>query len=571
MIERRVMLAAAAGVLSLACVVASARTMDAYYGSRPIWVEQVAYLQFPAIQYLSMTRNQGRLATAVAIIRDRERHALQPLLYSLVWPDLLAYRHAHLFITTPALFAFLYLVGRFAAMRVPVTMAAIATMSLFVAAAGLTNSRHGIASGFADEQAFVLLAAGSVCLLIALETTKDERARWCRWSAVAVALATFSRTTAGFHAVVIAGPLFVLVLWRTMRRDGGPRVAGRLLAQFCLFLAPAILLVLWQLAPLLWYYTSANAWQLKQPLIVSARSLASLSYTYVGPAYLLLAALTFTVWVALRLFARRYIRFTAAGAVEIALVWWSFGFLGFLLWMGYTSDVPKEVMYTLPGITTLTMVPFGVRELPRPDLTAVLHRGLSRGQTAGLVMLCSVVTIAALAVLVTVASQNRLQASRNEPYMIEWRVSQRAMAAFLARLPDGIVWQSYTWPDWAIPVSLLEFWEHGRIQRGGTLFVNRREYWETQYPGLSPAEIEAELYRRTNESVDVALTLSDPKDEPMGMEPFSRTLASGIAIRIGTDPAWRRIGEVPGAPFSKQLTVYVRQSGRAAGYPSLRP
>jgi hypothetical protein len=570
MIERRVMLAAAAGVLSLACVVASARTMDVFYESRPIWVEQVAYLQFPAIQYLSMTRNQGRLATAAAIIRDRERHPLQPLLYSLVWPDLLAYRHAHLFITTPALFAFLYLLGRFAAMRVPVTMAAIATMSLFVAAAGLTNSRHGIASGFADEQAFVLLAAGSVCLLIALETTQDERARWCRWSAVAVALATFSRTTAAFHAAVIAGPLFVLVLWRTMRRDGGPRVAGRLLAQFCLILAPAILLVLWQLAPLLWYYTSANAWQLKQPLVVSARSLAKLSYIYFGPAYLLLAALTLTVWGALRLCAQRYVRFTAAGAVEMALVWWSFGFLGFLLWTGYTSDVPKEVMYALPGITTLTMVPFGVRELTSPDLTAAPHRGLSRVQP-GLVMLCSVVTIAALAVLMTVASRNRLQASQNEPYMVEWRASQRAMAAFLARLPDGIAWQSYTWPDWAIPVSLLEFWEHGRIQRGGTLFVNRREYWESQYPGLSLPAIEAELYRRTIESVDVALIFSDPKDEPMGMEPFSRTLASGIAIRIGSDPAWRRIGEVPGAPFSKPLTVYVRQSGRAAGDLSLRP
>ncbi|MEW6400644.1 MAG: hypothetical protein AB1649_02530 [Chloroflexota bacterium] len=511
--------------------------MEIYRTVQPIWVEQAAYGQWPMVMFFQRLRLAGFFPTLQAL---GGRHPLQVTILGLIVPSLLEWFHAPLLVVLPFFAIFLSLFGWIVYKRTQQLGYAVAAMLLYGAVAELTRHNWGIGSGFADWQSMFLLNAAVLCLLNAL---MQPGLAWIRAFAVLVCLATLARVTAAFHAFAMCGPILLIYMMAHYKRYRSWRLLGTHFLNILVIVAPAAFVVIRQLPDLLAYYNPSHAWNLRQSFITSANNIF---FTLLGP-FMGIPLIVFCV-ILFNLNMYRYVLSKqnsrmdhSFGWTELAAAWWGFGFIFYLLLNGYTSDVPKEVMYAVPPLLFGAVTPF-TSDKSRP--------AIELKRLALLIMTFSIISFGWYTV------KNMIRAGTITSEQANWRQTQLEMAGELSKMPPGIRWQSYTLVDWSIPVSLLTLYEYGEFRESPQYFFNRKEYWDGVYPGLSLPELEEKLYTKTMNCIDVAIVLKDPEQQPPQMEDYSYSIAAFIARSMGADPRWRLEGVVNARPFGTQFTIY---------------
>lgn len=609
-IKPEVLIAAFAVVFALLVGLSTYFVMRIYQNTQPIWVEQAAYGQWPMLRFLSLIRQNGILSAIQHSLTTHDfslnRHLLELWLLGVVAPDTLTWFHAPLLVVTPILALFSGLFGWTVYRRTEHVGYSVAAIALFGALAQLTRHNWGIGSGFADWQSMLLLSSSILCLFNALT---HPGLAWFLGFVIFLALSVLSRITSAFYAAVLCGPLFLMYLSSLYRRTKSPKQIWHTLAIALIIMAPIIAIMLLRLPELLTYYGSGNAWNLKQPLLESARSIfVDLLTPFMGvllilfcfyllfanalqmtsrpqpgsPAYkgffvlgsVLCLSPIFYVWMKLTfsgsdllppfLFAGGFGLWLAvyvgmsfydgsrelatAGMerideVNLSLLWWSLGFLGFLLFNGYTSDVPKEAMYAVPPILLICLAPFSKA---RVQLSPRFMQGLS-------IVIMAFAVISFFAHLYVNARFAGTVTFKQQSI----RRIQLEMAETLSTLPSDILWQNYTNIDWDVPVTLLTQYEYRAFRESsGKYFYNRKEYWDTWYPDLALEQLQEKLYSQASNCIDIAVVLADPDQRPSGMEEYSYSLASFISRQVQSDPSWRYITELDGWPEGTRYRMY---------------
>ena len=92
-------------------------------------------------------------------------------------------------------------------------------------------------------------------------------------------------------------------------------------------------------------------------------------------------------------------------------------------------------------------------------------------------------------------------------------------------------------------------------------FFNHKNYWDSHYPGLDLAHIQAFIIRQTDERVDVAVVLKRPDIKPAGMEDYSFAIASAVADHVRSSPQWRHYRDVQTSEGPLGLFVNLRRAG----------
>lgn len=523
---------------SLVIAMTAYYVMQMYQIFQPIWVEQAAYSQKPMLEFWAQMQDEGFWQAIMEL--GNQRHVLQLIVLGAVMPLTLRWFFAPLLIALPMFFVFIAIFGWTLYKRTNHLGYSLSGMLLFLAINQLTRHDWGIGSGFADWQSMFLLSASALSLINALI---NPGILWVRSFAVFVSLAVLARITSVFYAVVICGPILLLYFVDQYRRERSLKKLGVTLLNVFIFVLPVGVLVLGQLANLLAYYSPGNAAQLRQPLSVSAEIIfLTLLFPFLG------MSLVF-ILIALFVFNFRKITHTDAALYlpemsTIAIGWWFFGFVGFLLANGYTSDVPKEVMYAVPALFLLCLSPiFESKQGPAPHFKLL---------SIGLILFSSIL-------FGWNSFQNIEFARVLTPEQSLMRNIQRDLAEQLVSLPAGTIWQSYTSVDWGIPVSLITQYEFGEYRQygGDDYFYNKKDYWDTWYSGLSLNELQNVLYERTTNCIDAAVILKDPEIQPPDMEDYSYSIASFIASNIKNDLSWEYFATLEGWPDGIKYQIYL--------------
>lgn len=518
--------------------------MRAYQAFQPIWVEQAAYGQWPMAKFQSVIQEQGLVAAiGYSLVTDDilvRRHLLEIWMLGILAPETLGWFQSPLLVVMPIFVVFLGLLGWTVYTRSGNIIYSLASMMLFCALAQLTRHDWGIGSGFADWQALFLLSSAVLSLINAIVHPKLD---WIRASAVFLALTVLSRLTAVFYVVVICGPILVIYLIVLYRRTYSVKQIVVTVMNVVLIMFPIVVLVIWQLPSLLSYYGSASAWQLSRPFLESANNMfLELLGPFVGMPFILccLVFLGLNIW---------QVGTTKKGGSEglvsgsdIAILWWGLGFLGFLLVKGYTSDVPKEVMYAVPAILLGCVSIFSG--------TWLQHQFVLNWASIPVI-------IFSIASFSWHSYQNAQLPKKLTVRQEVIRNVQIELANQLSQLPQDITWQSYTSVDWGIPVSLITLYRYGEFHESlGGYFHNSKPYWDRMYPSTKTSELQERLYAQTSDCIDIAIILKDPDQQPSSMEDYSYSIAAFISRRIQTDDAWEKLSELNGWPEETKYAIY---------------
>jgi hypothetical protein len=369
---------------------------------------------------------------------------------------------------------------------------------------------------------------------------------WIRSFSIFVSLTVLARTTSVFYAVIICGPILILYFVDQYRRERSLKSLGITLLNILIFILPVAIIVIEQLPNMFAYYSPSNASQLRQPLSISAENVfLHLLTPFLGiPLVIALTSLFFIN--NLKDFSATFST-NARDFSGIAIGWWIFGYLGFLLANGYTSDVPKEVMYVVPALLLFSLSP--ILNLSRSP--ASFYRLSSVG-----------LTIFSVVLFFWNLYQNTELAKEIIPKQATMGSVQRELANQLVSLPPNTTWQSYTSVDWGIPVSLITQYEFGEYRQHGGVdyFYNKEEYWDTWYPDMSLSELQYKLYDRTVNCIDAVVILRDPENQPVGMEDYSYSIAAFIANRIKNDSNWEHFENLDGYPAGTKYQIYLNRT-----------
>jgi hypothetical protein len=111
-----------------------------------------------------------------------------------------------------------------------------------------------------------------------------------------------------------------------------------------------------------------------------------------------------------------------------------------------------------------------------------------------------------------------------------------------------VTWQSYTQYDWGTAVSALTAYGFGHYQPADNRwFHNRKNYWDSNFPGMDLPTLKAHVLEQTEEQVDVVVVLTHPDQQPAGMEEYSFSIASFIAEGVQGKAEWRHYRDVDSA------------------------
>lgn len=512
--------------------------MRLYQTLMPIWVEQAGYSQWPMLRFWALMHEDG-FWHAVFLIKG-EKHLLQLIVLGIFAPQLLTWFHSPLVMALPTLAVFLILFGWSVYKRIGQLGYSIASMLLYCSIAQMTFHAYGLGSGFADWQSMFLLSAAALSLIHAL---MQPGIFWIRWFSILVSLAVLARTTSVFYAVVICAPMVALYLIEQFKREGSVKQVGITIVNIFVIIFPVAMIVLGQLAVMLRYYGPTNAWQLHQSYSVAVENIFQLLVSFMGVPLILICIVLFLFQV-----YKGYSGGYKFSSPEIAVVWWIVGYLGFLIAYGYTSTVPKEVMYVVPGLFLFFLAPVWVRN----DNTS-LYNFLTVG-----------ISIISIGLFAWNFYHNIERAHLTTPERDAVREVQYEMARIISSLPSSTIWQSYASVDWGIPVTLITQYEFGEYRQygGDHFFYNKQAYWETWYPDMSVDELQLDLYDRTVNCIDAVVVLRDTETLPDGMEEYSFSIAAYIADRVKNDPKWEYFRALDGWSVGTNYLIYLNQTPR---------
>lgn len=588
-------------LLSILVGTASFYVMRVYRLVQPIWVEQAAYSQMPMVEFAYQIQNVG---ISSALLQNLgQRHLLQLFLLGIFAPSLLSWFYAPLLVVIPFLFTFLVIFGWTVYKRTGHIGYSICGILMFLSIAELTRHNWGIGSGFADWQSMLLLSSAALCLINALIAFELS---WIRAFAVFVSFSVLARTTAVFYAVVICAPMLLLILIHQFKKERSWGIILKVFVNIVIILAPVAIVIFPQLEGMFLYYSPSHASQLSQPFLVSFNNiLFRLLFPFLGTSFILVfvflfllhmligksnreiinwrnglfllglgfffmsfTVMAFDIWEspenssyyflllgvelfigALVLNNSKVTRWLSAQSMpvwsvsDLAIGWWFAGFLGFLLMNGYTSNVPKEVMYIVPTLVLGAMTPF----------INVNKDSLYKSLSVGLVFIFLVVFFWNIHV-------NIKYANKITPEQVAFRNVEYEMATVVSSLPPEATWQSFVSVDWGIPVSLLSQYESGEYHRSGVVdFYNKKDYWDTWYPGLSLDELQSEIYNQASNCADAVVVLRDPEIMPTDMEEYSYKIAAYMAIQVQNGENWKFLSKINGWPVGTRYAVYLNE------------
>ena len=518
--------------------------METYYSVQPIWVEHVVQTHWPSLKTLSVFEHSGRW-TALEQVLDGQRHILQSLLLCLTLPGLLGWIHGHLFFVLPAFATLLGLLGWTVYRKTGVLTFSIGAMFLYCAFLGLLSARTGIGAGFADYQSALLLGSAVLCLLNGLDRPKLA---WLLAFGLLFSTAILARTSSLSLGLVIAGPMLLVYLLKEYGANRSLKPTLFSLGSLLILAAPTLFIVHSQLGHLYSYYTSGIV-PARLPIAESARSIVFLLVQFVGRKVILVCLLFFIAIRGFEVISRstavsqgNWALLKQGARFEWTIVWWSLSFFMTLMAYGYTSNMPKEVIYVLPALLLGALLP-PFRKPPH-------QRGILRLLGIGLILF-------SIFAFVRNANINLAVAGSVTPFQARVRQTQIEMASALSDLPEGLLWQSYTSPDWGIPVSLWTYYKYGKFRQSySSFFHSSRKYWDAQYPGLSLSQLQETLYTKTLRSIDIVVVLKDPGKKPAEMEEYSYSIAAYMADRVISDQRWQYRGGLEGEPYDSELAIY---------------
>lgn len=501
-----------------------------YYAHHPLWVEHAAYGMWSNILFQDALAKEGYWG-ALRTSLNGSRHFLQPAVLALISPRLLWWPHSHLLMAAGSLYLFLDLLARFVRRRTGSVWLAVAAPVLFGTLFGLYDERQGIGVPWPDYQSMFFLSSGILSLgLYSLSGTGG----WLALAGVCASLAALARDTGAVWAIVTGLPIVAVLLLQEFRRRGLSG-AMRFALWFVIPALPAALLLVQKLSFFQRYYMTSNAYQLRQPLDIAARSIWKELLAFCG----VLPLLAVGVLVAGAVFLSPRKKWTT---VDFIVLYWPASFLVLLLANGYdASGVTKEVMYLAPGLICAVLTLAGGMDIRLRQARVLL------------------VSTLAICILGAGAAAARAYSRARYPdaNAIALRDSQRALVAALVGIPKRVWWQSFSEYDWGTVTAALTFYESGRYQpTENRWFYNKKSYWDANFPNMSLSQLQAYILTQAEQHVELAIVLKDPDHKPEEMEGYSFLIASSVAKRIQADAQWQHYRDVDTSAFAPLALFY---------------
>jgi hypothetical protein len=501
-----------------------------YYTHHPLWVEHAAYGMWSNVLFEDALAKEGYWG-ALRTSLNGSRHALQPAVLALISPRLLWWPHSHLLMAAGSLYLFLDLLARFVRRRTGSAWLAVAAPVLFGTLIGLYDERQGMGVPWPDYQSMFFLSSGLLSLgLYSLSRTGG----WLALAGACASLAALARDTGAVWAIVTALPIVAVLLLQEFRRrdlSGAMRFA----LWFVIPALPAGLMLVQRLSFFQQYYMTSNAYQLRQPLGIAARSMGEQLLAFCG----VLPLVAMGVLIAAALVASPRKKWTTE---DFIVGYWPASFLVLLLANGYNaSGVTKEVMYLAPGLICAVMT---------------LGGGMDMRPRGARVLLVSTLAVCFLSTGAAVA-QAYSRARYPDANAIALRDSQRALVAALVDIPRRVWWQSFSEYDWGTVTAALTFYESGRYQpTENRWFYNKKSYWDANFPNMSLSQLQAFILTQAEQHVELAIVLKDPDHLPAGMEDYSFLIASSVAKHIHADAQWQHYRDVDTSAFAPLALFY---------------
>jgi len=223
-------------------------------------------------------------------------------------------------------------------------------------------------------------------------------------------------------------------------------------------------------------------------------------------------------------------RFTS---VWLAIGWWITGFSAFLVVIGYSSDMTKEIINLAPPLLLVSLFLFRSIDdrMPldwSPIVLGLIAFSFMMGSASGLINL----------------REAQVTTSANQVL----RQTQQDLSLILGSVPDAKTWVSYTNYDFGSTISLLIYIKFGKIVTDTWGIPNHEGGWKdprARCAGMSMTECQEMLYERTGSEVDLVVVFKDWNTSPPGwMDAENFQLAAYLSRRIQSDPHWQWLADV---------------------------
>lgn len=539
-VPRRATLVIAAWALlaTLAAASLSVALERRYLEHHPYFFDAVSYSFYNAKLYL-LLQDVGLSQVVLNELDNNNRHPLRTIPLLILAPKLLAHPFGHMATSLPALFVFIFLLGRTLYANGQRLLPALAGSSIVLLLPGLYEPVSGIAAYWLDLPAALLIGASVLALL------SSDGGRDFRWLVVFVVLgscAAFFRYVSVAYLLFATVPIFAWYLAvRVMNEGDWLRSA---VAPLAVVAGSAIVVAgpyLFRHAESVGEFYRLYGYALGVPYDIAAHAFWNSFTQFVRPAGIIVGQLLIGVGaiVAIGVIWRKKIAFASLW-VPVWLAVAAPVFLIFVVRASAIHTVSYAVILLLIAVTVPWMTP------------ATRARGW-----VGIVML--LVFAAGWSGYYKSAWKDAAQPSEEAA---EMKALQSAIADRLVRFGPRIVWNAYFDEVSWLP-SLDAFFRYGVLPLPlgqDYVFSILETVYKGNYPGWSMRDINVALVDNANRWLDVAVVFDRPEDsETYLRDPSSRSAARYIAESVRQDPDW-----------VKEFVIETRRYGRLAGYRNRR-
>lgn len=560
-VPRKVTLAIAAWALlaTLFAACLSIALERRYLDHHPYFFDAVSYSFYNAKLYQRL-QDFGLQQVVFDELSNNNRHPLRTVPLLVLAPNLLAHPFGHMATSLPALFVFIFLLGRTLYVRCRRLLPAVAGSSIVVLLPGLYAPTSGIAAYWLDLPAALLIGASVLALL------NSDDGRDLRWLVLFVVLgscAAFFRYVSVAYLLFATVPVFAWYLVARVMDEGNWLRSA--ITPLVVVVGSAIVVA----GPyLFWHVESVGefyrlyGYALDAPYDVAALALWGSFTQFVRHAGIIVGGMLIGVGVILGIAAlwRRRI----ALASLFVPVWLAVATPVFLVLIVKTSAI-HTVSYAVILLLIAVTVPW-VSFTNRP--------GTALGRV-GVVML--LVLVAGWSGYYRSTWMKAAQPSEEES---ETKVLQTAIADRLVRFGPRIVWSAY-FDEVSWLSSLDAFYRYGVLPLPlgqDHVFSIHETVYKGNYPGWSMHDINMALAYNANRWLDVAVVFDRPEDaEKYLPNAYSRSAARYIAESIRQDPEWVKEFELETARYGRLVGYRNRTPGRGnydavlSGRADLRP
>lgn len=539
-VARRAVLSIAVWALLVTLAVACLSTAleRRYLDHHPYFFDAVSYSFYNAKLH-QRWQDSGLRQVLVDELNNNNRDPLRTVPLLVFAPKLLAQPFGHMATSLPALFVFVFLLGRTLYARTRRLLPALAGSSVVASLPGLYDPVSGIAAYWLDLPAALLIGASVLALL-----NSDEgcNLRWLALYAVLGACAALFRYVSFAYWLFASAPVFMWYLAVRARSDG----------QWIRSVVAPVLVVAGTggmvAAPYLFAHVESvgefyrlYGYALGVSYDVAALALWDSFTQFVGSGLVIvvqmLGGIAFlAVW-----------RISRIGTSILVPAWLAAATPLFLVFVVKTSAIHTVsyavilliVALTVPWVTTVGQAGAGLRRVGVAMLL-VLASGWAGFYTA-----------------------QWKETTHPSPEAAEAKALQTEIADRLAAIGPRVVWSAYFDEISWIP-SLDAFFRHGVLPLPlgqDYVFSIHETVYKGNYPGWSMRDITAALAGNANKWLDVAVVFDRPEDaEKYLPNAASRSAARHIAESVRRDPDW-----------VKEFEIETSRYGRLAGYRNLRP